>query len=37
MGYAAALAWVLFAIVLTVTLVNLRFARTWVYYETVKE
>ena len=37
MGYAAALAWVLFAIVLTVTLINLRFARSWVYYETVKE
>jgi multiple sugar transport system permease protein len=37
MGYAAALAWVLFAIVLTLTLVNLRFARSWVYYETVKE
>jgi multiple sugar transport system permease protein len=37
MGYAAALAWVLFAIVLTVTLINLHFARSWVYYETVKE
>jgi multiple sugar transport system permease protein len=37
MGYAAALAWVLFAIVLVLTLLNLRLARTWVYYEAVKE
>jgi multiple sugar transport system permease protein len=36
MGYAAALAWVLFAIVLVLTLLNLRLARTWVYYEAVK-
>jgi multiple sugar transport system permease protein len=33
MGYAAAMAWVLFLIVLLVTLVQLRVARTWVYYE----
>jgi multiple sugar transport system permease protein len=37
MGYAAALAWVLFVIVLAITLLNLRFARSWVYYESVKE
>jgi multiple sugar transport system permease protein len=37
MGYAAALAWVLFTIVLTVTLINLHISRSWVYYETVKE
>ena len=37
MGYAAALAWVLFAIVLAITLLNLRYARSWVYYESVKE
>ena len=37
MGYAAALAWVLFAIVLVLTLLNLRLARTWVYYEAAKE
>ena len=33
MGYAAALAWVLFAIVLAVTLLQFRLARRWVYYE----
>ena len=33
MGYAAAMAWVLFLIVLVVTLIQLRVARTWVYYE----
>lgn len=33
MGYAAALAWVLFLIVLAVTLVQLWISRTWVYYE----
>jgi multiple sugar transport system permease protein len=37
MGYAAALAWVLFVIVLALTLLNLRIAKTWVYYEAVKE
>jgi multiple sugar transport system permease protein len=37
MGYAAALAWVLFVIVLALTLLNLRLARSWVYYEAVKE
>lgn len=33
MGYAAALAWVLFVIVLIVTLLLFRNARSWVYYE----
>lgn len=33
MGYAAALAWVLFVIVLIVTLLLFRNARGWVYYE----
>lgn len=33
MGYASALAWVLFAIVLVVTLALFRNARRWVYYE----
>ena len=37
MGYAAALAWVLFTIVLALTLLNLRLARTWVYYEAAKD
>jgi multiple sugar transport system permease protein len=33
MGYAAALAWVLFAIVLTVTLIQWRIQKRWVHYE----
>ncbi len=33
MGYAAALAWVLFLIILAITLVQLLIARLWVYYE----
>ena len=33
MGYASALAWVLFLIVLAVTLVQLWFSGKWVYYE----
>jgi len=33
MGYASALAWVLFLIILGLTLVVLRSARSWVYYE----
>ena len=33
MGYASALAWVLFVIVLAVTLLVFRSARSWVYYE----
>jgi len=33
MGYASALAGVFFLIVLAFTLVQLRFARSWVYYE----
>ena len=37
MGYAAAMAWTLFAIVFVVTLVQLKFAQSWVYYESVKE
>ena len=34
MGYASAMAWVLFIIILLVTLVQLLLARRWVYYET---
>jgi len=37
MGYAAALAWVLFGIVLVVTLVQFKLARRWVYYEGTTE
>jgi multiple sugar transport system permease protein len=33
MGYAAALAWVLFVIVLILTLIQFRLAKRWVYYE----
>lgn len=33
MGYAAAMAWVLFVIVLGVTIVQLRLSKRWVYYE----
>ncbi len=33
MGYASALAWILFAIILAFTLVQLKTAKRWVYYE----
>ena len=33
MGYASALAWILFVIILVFTLIQLRLARMWVYYE----
>ena len=33
MGYASALAWVLFLIILCLTLLVVRSARRWVYYE----
>jgi multiple sugar transport system permease protein len=33
MGYAAALAWILFIIIMIVTMVQLGLARRWVYYE----
>ncbi|MGQ9553046.1 MAG: carbohydrate ABC transporter permease [Anaerolineae bacterium] len=33
MGYACAMAWILFVIVLTLTLVQFRLANVWVYYE----
>ncbi len=36
MGYASALAWVLFIIILVITLVQLYLSRRWVYYETDK-
>lgn len=34
MGYACALAWVLFVCILGLTILQLRFARRWVHYET---
>jgi len=33
MGYTSAMAWILFAIVLALTIVQFRFANRWVYYE----
>lgn len=36
MGYASAMAWVLFVIIMGVTLVQLKFAQQWVYYEAVR-
>jgi multiple sugar transport system permease protein len=33
MGYAAAMAWVLFSIILVLTLIQLRLSERWVYYE----
>jgi ABC-type sugar transport system permease subunit len=33
MGYASALAWVLFAIVLLLTIVSFRSSASWVHYE----
>jgi multiple sugar transport system permease protein len=33
MGYASALAWVLFAIILVLTLLVVRSSDRWVYYE----
>lgn len=33
MGYAAALAWILFAIVFIATLIQMRYQRTWVHYD----
>jgi multiple sugar transport system permease protein len=33
MGYAAALAWFMFVIILIISLVQFRLARSWVYYE----
>lgn len=33
MGYASALAWILFAIILVLTLIIFKFSKYWVYYE----
>ncbi len=33
MGYAAAMAWLLFAVVMVITMLNLKLAKRWVYYE----
>ena len=36
MGYASALAWVLFIIIMAVTLLQFKLAKSWVYYESVR-
>jgi multiple sugar transport system permease protein len=36
MGYGCTLAWILFIIVLIITLIQLKFANRWVYYESVR-
>jgi multiple sugar transport system permease protein len=33
MGYSSAMAWVLFVIILALTIINFRFAKYWVHYE----
>jgi len=33
MGYASAMAWVLFAIILVLTVIQLRLSKVWVHYE----
>lgn len=33
MGYASAMAWILFAVVLLLTLLQMKLSRRWVYYE----
>lgn len=33
MGYASAVAWIMFIVIMTLTLINLYFARRWVHYE----
>jgi len=37
MGYASAVAWILFAIILALTLIQLKLAPRWVYYEAEKK
>jgi multiple sugar transport system permease protein len=36
MGYASALAWILFVIILVLTLLALRSSEAWVYYEATR-
>jgi len=36
MGYACALAWILFAIVLTITMIQMKLSNRWVYYESLR-
>ncbi len=36
LGYASSIAWILFAVVVTLTVINFKLAKRWVYYEGVK-
>ena len=36
LGYGSALAWVLFIIVLVITIFNIQLSRRWVYYESLR-
>jgi multiple sugar transport system permease protein len=36
MGYASAMAWVLFVIIMTLTLIQLKLGQSWVYYEAMR-
>ena len=33
MGYASALAWILFLVILVFTLIQMKLSKRWVYYE----
>ncbi len=33
MGYASAIAWLLFLVIVAITLVQFRLSKRWVYYE----
>jgi multiple sugar transport system permease protein len=33
MGYASAMAWLLFVVIMAITLVQIRLSRRWVFYE----
>ena len=37
MGYASALAWILFLIIMFFTFIQLSMARNWVYYESARD
>jgi multiple sugar transport system permease protein len=34
MGYTSAMAWLLFLVIMLITVVQLRLSKRWVYYET---
>ena len=37
MGYASAIAWVLFLIVIVLTVIQMRLQRRWVFYEVMSD